>query len=119
MKLSMPYPVPLNRVYRNFRGHMVISPEAQKWKKYAGLQAMAAGVKKISGAVSITITLHPKSKKNGEASKTRVDLDSCQKLLFDSLNEIAYTDDKQIERILAMIGAPCIDGGMTVDIEEM
>ena len=119
MILHLPYPIPLNRVYRNFHGIMVMSPEAKKWKKYAGLQAMAAGIRKLPGAVSVTITLHPKSKKDGTASKIRVDIDSCAKLLLDSLNGLAYSDDKQVERLLVVLGDPCTDGGLTVELKEI
>ena len=119
MIIHLPYPVPLNRVYRNFHGIMVMSPEAKKWKKYAGLQAMAAGVRKLPGAVAITITLHPRSNKDGTASKIRVDIDSCAKLLLDSLNGIAYMDDAQVEYLVQKLGAPCTDGGLTVELEEM
>ena len=98
---------------------MLISAEARDWKKYAELQAMAAGVRKISGAVAITITLHPKSKKDGAASKIRVDIDSCAKLLLDSLNGIAYMDDAQVEYLVQKLGTPCENGGLTVELEGM
>ena len=118
--IMLPYPIALNRVYRNFNGRMVMSDDARAWKQNAAWQAKASRIKIIEhGAVSVKLTLHPKLTKGGAASKIRVDLDSIFKLAVDSLNGIAYADDKQVERLHAEIGIPVLDGGLTVEIGEL
>lgn len=116
--LMLDYPIALNRVYRNYGGRMVLSADAKAWKTKAGWQAKAAGMKPLDGAVWVSVMLHPRLTKGGEASKTRIDLDASLKLLFDSLNGIAYHDDKQVERIVAEIGSPRQGGGLSVVVGE-
>lgn len=117
--IFLPYPPALNRYYRNFRGITVISKKGKDWKKYAALQAKASGMRIIEGAVSVHLVLHPKTKKNGEASKIRMDLDACAKATLDALNGVAYRDDKQIERLLVELGPPVLDGGLSVSVTKL
>lgn len=117
--IFLPYPPALNRYYRNFRGVMVISKEGKAWKQFAAMQARAAGMRPIDGAVSVSVILHPKTKKNGEASKVRMDLDGCLKAALDALNGVGYQDDKQIERLLVELGAPVLDGGLSVQVVQL
>lgn len=114
--LPLPYPVALNRAYRNFRGRMVMSAEGRAWKQHAAWAAKAAGWKVIAGPVWVTLTLHPKLTKTGRASETRMDLDAIFKLALDSFNGVAYLDDKQVRRIVAEIGYPVKDGGLSVSV---
>lgn len=117
--IFLPYPPALNRYYRHFRGATVISSEGKAWKKFAALQAQASGMRPIDGAVSVSLILHPKTKKDGTASKVRMDLDACCKAALDALNGIAYGDDRQIERLLVELGAPVLDGGLSVQVDSM
>ena len=79
--VMLPYPVALNRAYRNFRGRMVMSTEAREWKEQASTLAKSNGITVLSGPVSVSIILHPKAKKDGTASKTRIDQNSAFSLL--------------------------------------
>ena len=117
--IILPYPVPLNRAYRNFQGTVLLSAEGRAWKKYAAWQAMASGMKPLDGAVWVNLTLHPRTTESGKASKRRVDLDSIFKLCLDALNGVAYHDDKQVERLIAEIGHPVKDGGLTVMVGKL
>jgi crossover junction endodeoxyribonuclease RusA len=114
--MCLPYPVPLNRAYRNFRGIVVLSKEGKDWKRYAALQAQASGMRPITGAVAVSVILHPKTKKDGAASKVRCDLDGIFKLLFDALNGVAWIDDKQVEKLSAEVGCQVEGGGLSVVI---
>ncbi len=114
--IRLPYPVPLNRAYRNFRGLVVLSKEGKDWKRFAALQAQARGMRPVSGAVAVSVILHPKTKKDGAASKVRCDLDGIFKLLFDALNGVAWIDDKQIEKLAAEVGCPVDGGGLSVAV---
>lgn len=115
--IRLPYPVALNRAYRNFRGRMVMSAEGRAWKTNAAWAAKAAKWKPIVGPVRVHLVLHPKLTKGGEASKTRMDLDGIFKLALDALNGIAYHDDKQIIHIIAEVGYPADGGGLSVSVE--
>src|SRR5574340_572080 len=114
--IFLPYPPALNRYYRNFRGITVISAEGKAWKQHAAWQAKASGMKVLEGAVSVSLILHPKTKKDGTASKVRMDLDACCKAALDALNGVAYGDDRQIERLLVELGAPVLDGGLSMEV---
>jgi crossover junction endodeoxyribonuclease RusA len=100
------------------RGRMVKSSEATAFIKIAQQLAMIARYKPLQGNVSVSIYLHPKTKKDGTASDIRLDLDNCLKVAIDSMNGIAYNDDKQIIRLFAEIGQPMPNGGLTVIWED-
>lgn len=115
--VRLPAAISTNRYWRTFRGMTVVSKEAKAYKQEAGLRARLAGLREpLTGPVSLVIRMLPKLTKKGEASKTRCDLDNILKVAIDSLNGIAYVDDKQVVRILAEIGEPVIDGGLTISV---
>lgn len=118
-KFKLPYPISSNKYWRNVRGHMTVSTEAKEYKNIVGWLAKGAGVKMLSGNVFLQILLHPKTKKNGEASNVRVDLDNVLKVTCDALNGIAFIDDKQITKIHLEIGQPIVNGGLSVTIASL
>ena len=97
----------------------VRSKEADEYKRIAAHAAVRGGVKEHTGPVSVSLTLHPKTTKSGQPSKTRMDLDNCIKVTLDALNGVAYRDDRQVVRLLAEIGAAIPMGGLTVTVEEI
>jgi crossover junction endodeoxyribonuclease RusA len=101
-------------MWRNFRGHTVISAEGKAWKEQAAWAARAAGVRPLQGDVAVDVTLHPKLTKNGKASKARLDLDNVLKGALDCLNGVAFADDRQVVRIAACVGYPMPDGGLSI-----
>lgn len=113
-RLLLPYPISANRYWRNFRGITTLSKEAAAYKKEAAQLAMVERCKPLQGQVSVSLFLHPKLTKKGVASEMRLDLDNCVKVALDSMNGIAYQDDKQITRLFAEIGEPMPNGGLTV-----
>lgn len=113
-RLLLPYPISTNRYWRNMRGRMVKSAEATAYKRTAEQLALLGRYKPLAGFVSVSLYLHPKMTKKGEASETRLDLDNCLKVALDCMNGIAYADDKQVVRIFAEIGNPMQGGGLTI-----
>ena len=115
--ILLPTPVSANRYWRNFRGRMVVSKEAQAYKQAVGWMWLAAKRRMIDGLdVHVEIQLCPKLTKGNVASKTRMDLDNCVKLTLDALNGVAYLDDSQVVSISAAIGKPVAAGGLLVDV---
>lgn len=114
IKLSLPYPISANKYWRNMRGRMIRSKEAEEFKGYVKAQCLVGKIKPLDGDVAVAIVLHPKCKKDGTASATRLDLDNCLKVVIDALNGFAYHDDNQIIRLIAEIGEPVQNGGLTV-----
>lgn len=112
--LNLPYPISQNRYWRVrvIKGVAMtyVSAEAKAYKQEAAWKAKAAGIRVALGDVVMAVILHPKKNKDGSASKKRLDLDNCIKVLFDALNGVAYFDDKQVVRIGAEVGEP-IEGG--------
>lgn len=113
-QMQLRYPISANRYWRNFRGRMVRSGEANSYRRHVADVAEQIGVEAIEGAVSVSITLHPKLTISGAASAVVLDLDNCLKVVLDALQGVAYANDKQVRRIVAEYGEPIKDGGISV-----
>lgn len=116
LTLSLPYPPSCNRLWRHERGGHRLSAEAVAWKRQAQWTALAAGCGLLGGDVEVALVLHPKLTKTGKASQTRLDLDNIIKIAIDSLNGLAYADDKQIVSIWAKLGDAKPQGGVTMHV---
>lgn len=90
MRATLPYPPSVNNYLRfSPKGFAYITTQAKQYKQVAKLQALAQGMRPISeGEVSLTIKVFRPAK--------RGDIDNVLKVLLDSLNGVAYNDDKQI-----------------------
>lgn len=117
VEFVVPYPVSSNRNWRAFNGRTIVSPESRGYKEEVRQRAKSAFCPRYEGNVSVSYTLHPRMNKDGSPSKTRIDLGNCEKVVSDSLNKLAWVDDKQIVRIVLAVGAPMLEGGLTVRIE--
>ena len=116
--MILPYPISTNRYWRTFRGMTVVSEEAKAYKKQVAQIAQLSGCIKHNGNVSIDITLYPKRNKDGSASKVRLDLDNCLKVVLDALQGVAYNNDKQVVALTAKYAnEPKENGGVKVCIE--
>ncbi len=115
MILKLPYPISANRYWRTFRNHTVVSAEAKKFK--AQVMSDNYPMKPYDGDVQLTIEYHPKTNKDGRASKTMMDLDNVMKVTLDALKGIAYNDDKQVKKITAWIAIQKNGGGLTVVVQ--
>ena len=107
----LPYPVGANRIWRNFRGRAVLSKEATEWKRAA--QAECEGIPWFYGEVEIFYRLHPRKKKDGSASKVRLDVDAGGKLLLDALQGVIYADDAQAVAQGSIVGEAVEGGGIS------
>lgn len=89
MKLTLPVPPSANDYWRVFRGHVVVSPEARRYKAGVRLRALTAGRQRpLTGPLVVSLIVYRKAK--------RGDLDNFCKVLLDSLKGIAFEDDSQV-----------------------
>lgn len=91
--VTLPYPPSANRYWRHFRGRVVVSSAAKKYRKSAAELALAAGLTPLDGPVVVRLAVYRPAR--------RGDLDNTLKVLLDSLRGAAYHDDAQIVRIEA------------------
>lgn len=116
--MVFPYPPSANRYWRIWGGRVVRSSEATSYKAICKGIATLTKHPKIDGPVAINVLLHPKKTKKGEASKTRIDLDNALKVVIDAMQGVIYANDSQVVRIVAEIGCPLTDGGLTIEVKE-
>lgn len=92
-KVVLPYPPSVNRYLRfTTKGYAYQTKEAVAYKQGAKLRAYSQGMRPVrKGEVGLIITVY-RPRKTG-------DLDNHLKVLLDSLNGVAYTDDKQVAEI--------------------
>lgn len=90
-------PVLLNNLYipiiRNGKPSIVKNKEAKEFVKLVQIEALRQKIKKIDGPISFKCDILISKRKN-------YDIDSVLKLLFDSLEKIAYDNDKQIVELV-------------------
>lgn len=92
--LTLPYPPSANRYWRKTRGRMVVSSEARRYKRDVASLVSPINVAFVSKSlVAVTMVLY-RPRRSG-------DLDNRLKVVLDSLNGIAYEDDKQVVEIHA------------------
>lgn len=105
MTFTMPYPPSVNAYWLSVRGRVVLSAHAKRYKATAALAAKAAGVRPLTGPVSVEMHVY-RPRKTG-------DLDNTMKAVFDSLNGVAWIDDSQVISIEAHRydnkKHPCVD----------
>jgi crossover junction endodeoxyribonuclease RusA len=93
MTITVPVPVSANRLWRKFRGRMVLNPAARVYKDTVAKIALAAGMRPMTGDVELTIRVYCGARK--------LDADNCCKLIGDSLQGIAYMNDAQVTRVVS------------------
>ena len=93
MTITLPYPPSSNRYWRVANNRTYKSAEAKQYQELVGWTVKAAGVQPLAGNVSIKVNIY-RPRKSG-------DLDNRLKIVIDSLNGIAYEDDRQIVEIHA------------------
>jgi Holliday junction resolvase RusA-like endonuclease len=95
MKLTLKTtPTPINRKYGVYRGRMILSEEYRNTKEALGYEIKAqkaslGHTEPYSVPLSVTIIQY-------FGNKRKNDIDSCEKILLDSMNGIVYVDDSQI-----------------------
>lgn len=88
MVIELPYPPSANRYWRSYRGRVVVSDEAQAYKRMVGLLCNVAAIQPLDGELAVEIDIRRPAK--------RRDLDNHAKVLLDSLQGFAYRNDGQI-----------------------
>lgn len=117
MIFNLPYPVSNNNYYRRGIGCTYLSSKGRSFKAF--VKAYYSSIKPREGDFQLSIIVNPKLAKNGEPYKRIIDLDNALKCVLDSLQGIAYHDDKQVKDIHVKYGEPIIHGGVTVSAEQM
>lgn len=120
--IVLPWPISTNA----YMSHRIVTPkgkrsmaipyltkEAKEYKERVAWMVHAAGIREpIRGRVSLDYKLFPKRPQDWQKRQRDhgitwddtvqcLDLDNAQKVLFDSLKNIAFEDDKWIRRITA------------------
>lgn len=134
--LTLPYPISANDYWQPVhvpakrgsggRGHISIVPtkEARAFRTEIAWRARAQGVRQaLAGPIEVTLQLFPHLPKDwARRVKTDplwwdltvqcIDLDNAQKVLWDSLKNVAFTDDRMIRKATSEICVP--DGASRV-----
>lgn len=93
INLTLPYPPSANHYLRRTSRGVYRTPEAQAYKETVALTLRLEGVEPLTGDLEIVVDAYRPRK--------RGDLDNILKVALDSLNGLAWHDDKQIARITA------------------
>lgn len=88
IKLTLPFPPSANRYWRHGRGRTFLSQAAKDYRKAITAIGVAQKIKPLDGPVCLTAHVYRPAK--------RGDLMNREKILSDSLEGIAYHNDKQI-----------------------
>lgn len=83
----------LNRMYRAWRGRVVLSADGRAYKATAAFQARSQGVRAMVGPLVVRLRIY-RPRRIG-------DIDGYLKGSFDSLNGIAWLDDSQVVELHA------------------
>ena len=124
--LFLPYPISVNRYWKNFRGRTIRSAEAMAYKEVVAELAKWSGIKMHPGCVRVDMLLHPALPKDWEKrqkrdplwllSVRRIDLDNAMKVAIDALQGIAYENDRQITGLSIGLGHAVQEGALSVRI---
>lgn len=124
--MLLPYPISANRYWRNFRGRMIRSKEAEAYRGEVQEIAAECLTECLQGCTSVRLVLHPRMpkdwarrlKKDPHAVLTlaRVDLDNACKVALDALQGIAFNNDRQITSLSIRLGHPVEGGGLSVRV---
>lgn len=90
--LCLPVPPSANRYWRNMRGRMVVSQEAQAYKQHVRL--LCGSLDPFEGEVALQFRVF-RARRAG-------DLDNFEKVLLDALKGILYPDDSAVVEIHAL-----------------
>ncbi|MFN8770896.1 MAG: RusA family crossover junction endodeoxyribonuclease [Neisseriaceae bacterium] len=116
MIIEMAYPVSNNIYYRRFRNITLLSKTGRIYKQRVKLTNLR--IKPTSHDVTLSITIHPKQKKDSSAYSQIIDLDNGLKCILDSLIGVVYHDDKQVKSLQVNYGTAKVGGGVTVVVSK-
>lgn len=105
LKFTLPYPPSLNVYWRNFRGRMVLSAEAKKYKRQVAelfdKRPVIIDVEELSESPELPSKKTIGLKIDVYRPRKSGDLDNTLKAILDSLNGNLYEDDRQVIEIHA------------------
>jgi crossover junction endodeoxyribonuclease RusA len=111
--LKLPWPPSANRYWRHVGNRVLVSKEANKYKKEIKLWSLFWKRPCLKGRVAITMHAYPPDKRAR-------DLDNLQKVLLDSLQDAnIFVNDSQIDKITIERMPVAKNGHMLVWIEEI
>lgn len=111
MILDLPEPPSANRYWRVYRGRVVVSAEATRYKALVIVEAMRVRHRPFGKDVPVAVTL------NWFRGKRMGDLDNRIKVTLDALRGVLYADDKQVVEIHAFRSDDPRKGRLTVKVE--
>lgn len=119
IELHLPYPLSVNRYWRNFRGHTVLSKKGREFKQEVAALGLLSKVKIINEPVRVSMLILPKRTRKGAAYQRVIDVDNGLKCVLDSLQGVAYIDDNQVKSLRVDYGEPVPNGGCIVWVERL
>ncbi len=110
--ISLPWPPSVNRMYRTFRGRMLISREGREYISLIDSIVSNLRIEKLLGRLEVVLAIYPPDRR-------KRDLDNLLKLTFDSLQKArVYMDDSQIDKITIQRFHIIKGGNIQVEISE-
>lgn len=94
MRLTLPIPPSANDYWRTWRGRVVVSAEARRYKNGVQLRALTEGHRKPLACPVVASVVVYRARRAG-------DLDNFLKVLLDALKGIAFVDDSQVVELHA------------------
>lgn len=91
-QITLPYPPSANTYYRSVRGRVLISKEGRQYKEAVGAMALLSRLAKVEGKVEVELYVTPPDRR-------RRDLGNVEKCLVDSIKDILFGDDSEIDRL--------------------
>jgi crossover junction endodeoxyribonuclease RusA len=94
VRLSLPYPPSVNRIWRVFRNRIIKSAEGRAYSARVQTTVALLGLRPLDGPVSVTVAAYRPAR--------RGDLDNVLKAGLDALNGVAWGDDSQVVELHAV-----------------
>ncbi len=114
IRLDLPWPPSVNKMYANVRGRKVKTKEARAYQKEVATICRCSGVSRdFEGAIKVTIEAYPPDRR-------RRDIDNILKSLLDSIQSGGvYNDDSQIIELFIRKNPSDEVGRVNVFVEEI
>ena len=116
MIIQLPIPTLLNKLYqpicRKGRPSIIKSKSAKEYEKIVKALCLKQGVKLIDGKVSVHIDILIKDRRD-------YDLDAPIKVIFDTLEGIAYSNDKHILELIVRKHLDAEKDGLVIEIKKI